>query len=190
MKKFLKIVTLLFLAFECGYCGTQYIVNKHYEYTKSQTLEAKESRTKDIYAKLRLYTGQYTVPLVLLQDRIVNAWTDNENVFITTGLLSKLTNDDEIAFLLSHEMSHVMMYHLDPWNKILIVDKEAQADKMGTYLTLRAGYDICKGRNFWKILDHLDSGDIANPLWTDHPSNAYRYYANSMPWCGPEYGDL
>jgi len=138
-----------------------------------------------IYANLRVYTGAPTVPLQVIDTDIINAWTNGTDITFTTGILKFLNgNEDEIATVLGHEMAHVMLHHMlntDP--TLMTIDKEGQADKMGAFFTLRAGYDICEGRKFYLQLDKMGSGDQANPEMWEHPSYSYRYYSISMPWC-------
>lgn len=140
-----------------------------------------------IYDKLRLYTGMPTVPLVVQNSDILNAWTDGTNVTITTKMIDFLDNDDEIATVLGHEMAHVLLKHREVMSIeptiLSSVNIEAQADKMGAFITLRAGYDICKGRQMWVKLANYEDGDYADPFNYDHPSYAYRYETLSMPWC-------
>jgi membrane-associated protease RseP (regulator of RpoE activity) len=48
---------------------------------------------------------------VLVSDD-VNAFADGQNVFVTTGLMRFLTLDEELAVVVSHEMSHNAMGHI------------------------------------------------------------------------------
>lgn len=52
-------------------------------------------------------------PKIKIQDStVLNAATDGENLLITSALLSKLTTDDERAFVISHELSHILLQHI------------------------------------------------------------------------------
>jgi predicted Zn-dependent protease len=42
----------------------------------------------------------------------LNAATDGQNIVITQTLLDRLKTDDERAFVLSHELSHVVLQHI------------------------------------------------------------------------------
>lgn len=53
--------------------------------------------------------------------------------------------------------------------KIMVL--EANADKMGAVYVMKAGYDVCEGREFFKRLLQ-NNGDY---LGGDHPGFAYRY---------------
>src|SRR5262249_17238410 len=41
-----------------------------------------------------------------------NAATDGQNLVITSALLERLTTDDERAFVISHELSHILLQHI------------------------------------------------------------------------------
>jgi predicted Zn-dependent protease len=189
MIKFLiKWVSILTLSFLVGLSGP-IIYNKAVEYYKYRfSLEYKEALTFQIYKNLRLYTGQPVVSLIIVEDlKTQNAWTDNKYIYITTGWL-KVLNEDEIAGILAHEMAHNMLKHAG-WPKILYpsalsqIDKEAHADKMGVYLLLSAGYNVCNARNVWNTERNIGDGDYADPWNQEHPSQSYRYYNMTMPWC-------
>jgi hypothetical protein len=57
----------------------------------------------DINVNIRLYT---------LKSNDVNAYSTHQGIIIiTTGLLSRLENEDELAFVLAHEIAHVIENH-------------------------------------------------------------------------------
>lgn len=120
-------------------------------------------------------------PLFVIDSPIVNAWTDGTNITFTTGILRNMLNEDEMAGVLAHEMAHNMLHHMQADNGLSQVDMEAHADKMGAFLLLRSGFDICKARNFWSTMRSMKSGEQADII--DHPGYSYRYYALNMPWC-------
>ncbi len=89
-----------------------------------------------------------------------------------------------VALLLAHEMSHDVLHH--PTNLGDITpskEKEAAADKMGAFIMMRSGYDLCDGRNLFKLFTKL-YGDSDTGL--THPSNSYRYEQLSLPQCDKE----
>jgi Zn-dependent protease with chaperone function len=43
---------------------------------------------------------------------VLNAATDGQNLIITNTLLDRLTTDDERAFVISHELSHILLQHV------------------------------------------------------------------------------
>jgi predicted Zn-dependent protease len=42
----------------------------------------------------------------------LNAATDGETILITSGLLAKLQTDDQRAFVISHELAHILLQHI------------------------------------------------------------------------------
>jgi len=44
-------------------------------------------------------------------DQIVNAWTDDQNIVVTGGMLRFLESDDELAVVLGHELAHITGHH-------------------------------------------------------------------------------
>ncbi len=102
----------------------------------------------DLRSQLRFY---------IIKSNASNAFsTDQGIVFVTTGLLSQLTSEAQIAYVLAHEISHYTEKHvvetfdyktkgyrqsdriasLSQYSK----DKEFEADKLGVKLYNAAGY--------------------------------------------------
>ncbi len=50
--------------------------------------------------------------LTIQKTSTLNASTDGTHLYITSALLNKLTSDDEQAFIISHELSHIVLQHL------------------------------------------------------------------------------
>ncbi len=101
---------------------------------------------KETYHTLRIHVGQADVPpLIIMTSGNINAWTDGETVVITTALLNEMRNVDELATVLAHEIAHAINH--DPGNDTFDQrDQEAHADKLGAFIMMRAGFDICKGK--------------------------------------------
>ncbi len=101
----------------------------------------------ELQNKLRFYT---------LKSNIANAFsTDQGIVFVTTGLISQLENEAQLAFVLAHEISHYTEHHVVETYEyniknrfslnieqlsIYSKDKEFEADKLGVKLYHDAGY--------------------------------------------------
>jgi Zn-dependent protease with chaperone function len=136
-----------------------------------------------VYHQIAVHSGEQDVPdLIVLHSGIVNAWTDGQTIFITTAILDIMKNDNELAMVVAHELAHAInhdVYHSD----LASVLVEAHADKLGGFLMLRAGYDVCTGKEIFRTFSKL-YGDTTLP--SDHPSNAYRLDQLDMPWCTPE----
>ena len=156
----------------------------HYVHRQKETSEQRVAR---ITAKLRIASGlSQLIPNVVVDpSQDFNAYNTGLEIHVNQGLIDKLENDDELALVIGHEMSHSTLMHmgvvfgypdvpgLNPNNSTpLQAILESQADKMGAYYMMRAGYDICKGREFVKVMNVATDGDFLNG---DHPPNSYRY---------------
>ncbi len=138
------------------------------------------AQVREVYAKLVINAGESGIPpLNIVQDDTVNAWTDGDSVTITSGILDTMTNLDEVALVLSHEIAHAMNHDPSRTDQDTVL-VEAHADKMGAFLMMKAGFDICKGRQMFVKFEQL-YGDTA--LVVDHPGFAYRADQLNMPWC-------
>lgn len=168
--KILMALIVIFSLFGIFACYTSTQVQ-----TKFTTAEIRE-----IYQRLVVNVGEGNIPpLIITQDDTVNAWTDGVNVTITSGILETMTNKDEVALVLSHEIAHAINNDVARTDQEQII-KEAHADKMGAFIMMRAGFDVCKGREVFMEFEKL-YGDT--PLVGDHPGFAYRADQLNMPWC-------
>ncbi|KQY84864.1 M48 family metalloprotease [Brevundimonas sp. Root1423] len=93
----------------------------------------------------------------------LNARADGRRLFISTALAGFTQSDDELALILGHELAHHVLRHRT-WsdvggagreaNEAAAVsgagDKETQADRVGLFLTARAGYDTTIAPAFWR----------------------------------------
>jgi hypothetical protein len=108
----------------------------------------------------------------------VNAFHTGRKVVMTTAMLAFLANDDELAVVLGHEMSHAILHHpvMSEGEGILagfgigagaIWQREAQADRFGLRLMAAAGYDLDSAIPFWRrYLMKYDGPQ----LFRSHPS--------------------
>lgn len=109
-----------------------------------------------------------------------NAYADGRHVFLTTGLVSLLRNDDELAFLVAHEMAHNILGHAtvmrsDAVSKglgrtfgrsgAIVRGTETSADALGATLMLDSGYDPVRGA---AILERLGGSDFGIALFATH----------------------
>jgi predicted Zn-dependent protease len=161
----LDIVILIIFCY--SYTAIQYSLSDY----------ARDAEIQSIYKNLLVQTGQTqeALPLEIVDLPVDNAYNDGTKVVIYTGLISHTRSWDEIALVLGHEIAHGMLWHLHlPIEKLTdgqISTLEANADKMGAIYMIKAGYDICKGRELFKYWMETKG----NALNQNHPSNAYRY---------------
>ncbi len=89
------------------------------------------------------------------------AWTVRGHVVVTTALLALAANDDELAFVIAHELAHIVLGHTALLeregvprtglfrgmgkNGRVVRETEAAADQLGGRIMLAAGHDPGKG---------------------------------------------
>ena len=90
----------------------------------------------------------------LVPGKKLNAAADGTIVQITTGVLEQTHDDDELAFIIAHEMAHNILGHRDRLDRIgrsaaHIRATESEADLLGLKLMKAAGYDPMAAARFW-----------------------------------------
>lgn len=143
-------------------------------------------------------------PIRLVDSVQINAATDGDKIAITSGMVRFLETDDEMAFLLGHEMAHAIQNHIAKQKAnravgtvigLLITvftgvdatglggelatlavskDLEHEADVVGLYLAARAGYDVSKIPDFWRRMSAVAPGAMHTQVLGTHPSNVSR----------------
>jgi len=103
-------------------------------------------KDKKLFRELRFYT---------IKSNSTNAFsTDQGIVFVTTGLLSQISSEAQLAYILAHEIAHYQQKHvLDSYTfnrsnsragiekmSVYSQDKELEADKLAVEMYARAGY--------------------------------------------------
>jgi predicted Zn-dependent protease len=109
--------------------------------------------------------------LSLLNSNEQNAWSDGNHVAITTGMLRMARSDDEVAFVIAHEMAHNMLGHSQAGASRIFGGRRSEiaADQTAVGLMTYAGYRPESGisfletarRKFWwssLSLDHPGFG--------------------------------
>lgn len=172
-----KIAVMLLGVLTIGVVIGSIILNKH-RYNA-------ENRLDSVYKRLVVNAGEYTLPssVEVLDTENANAYTNGIDIKITKGLLKMIRNDDQLAMVLAHEMSHMILedYKIESMSQ---ARKEAHADKLGAFILMRSGFSICKGKNVFKLfLERF--GDTADT--GSHPDFAYRLNQLSLPSCGHFY---
>lgn len=140
----------------------------------------------EIRSKLIKDTGMsYDIPPLLLNtSTAINAAVNSNMMYITVGMLNYAKNKDEVAYVISHEIAHVMLGHTNPlYNRIVLDSRinEANADKMAIFLMMKSGYNICNAKGIWERL-RKDKGDMISSY--SHPNLSVRIYQLQFPQCG------
>lgn len=82
------------------------------------TDDGRINRVRDIVDRLTVAADAGTSPWhahVLVGDEVKNAAATRGNfIFVWTGMLNTVQNDDELATILAHEMGHVLAGHTEP----------------------------------------------------------------------------
>jgi Zn-dependent protease with chaperone function len=162
---------------------------------RRKLIEASEARLE---AELRrgparldvLRQGQ-AVPLVLhslpacpgrvrlARSKQTNAFSLRGQVVMTTSMLAFLANDDELAVVIGHELSHIVLRHADMRDDEGLLEglgikpsnvwkREEAADRLGLRLMAAAGYDLGAAIPFWRR--YLKKYDWFPQIFRSHPS--------------------
>jgi hypothetical protein len=112
------------------------------------------------------------------------ASADGRHVFVSTAIVSYARSDDMLALILGHEFAHDVLRHHRRLDQAGFARKslgelgstpaslrlaEREADYVGLYLTVRAGYDISLAPDFWRRFPDAE-GDLG---WS-HPDASER----------------
>jgi Zn-dependent protease with chaperone function len=98
----------------------------------------KFKRIKTIYKTLAKHNKWRWRPVLFPSSNTsINAYYNIWYIVVYQGAMD-CYNDDEMALLLGHEMSHYLLHHMTncPQN-------EFDADELGAKIMIKAGYDIC-----------------------------------------------
>lgn len=137
------------------------------------------------------YVGDQKLSFKLIDNDEPNAFAfPNGNIYVLTGLFKTIDSDNELAFVLAHEISHVLLKHGeksqeyqqrfnvnsdDHKMKAFTREQEYEADTYGILYSLRAGYSPLGSVNWFNKMTSL--GYEYPPLYvdySDHPNFTQR----------------
>ncbi len=149
----------------------------------------------------RFFEWEYTV----FRAKEINAFCmPGGKIAVFTGLLDIVENDDQLATVLSHEISHALAHHAserlarqgvnprgsqdDPHQRNQVMDifaglsgmahdreQESEADHIGLFLMTFAGYDPHEAVKFWDRMRQATANRGHPPeILSDHPSDERR----------------
>lgn len=114
----------------------------------------------------------------------VNAFAQGKTVVMTTAMLDFVRNDDELAVVLGHELSHDILHHPTVTDEKGLPDegllhalgvkpssmwrREEEADRFGLRLMAAAGFDLDSAIPFWRRF--LGKYDWFPQIFRSHPS--------------------
>lgn len=99
--------------------------------------------------------------------------SDGRHVFISDGMANLAADDDQLAFVLGHELAHAVLEHrtrddvtgvrgVSNWaismRRGLSLSAEADADRMGLFLAARSGFDPGAALQFLDLYEEADGG--------------------------------
>lgn len=157
---------------------------KFFKFPIHHSSQISNKTVEEVFNDLKKYAGNpMMIPQLIIIDNAatVNAYANNKNIGIYTGMLKLLKTRDELAFVLGHEIGHIMLDHIN-FSKSLRDSRilEANADKYSIYLMIRAGYDICQAKDLWTILRN-ETGD--NTVTGSHPDYSFRIWELTFRQC-------
>lgn len=139
---------------------------------------------QEVFNNLKKQTGMSDmIPDLRIEndDTIINAYANHSEIVIYSGIIKKVNHIDEIAYVLGHEIGHVMMDHeYLPEGLRDQTILEGNADKYSIYLMMRAGYNVCYAKDLWEKLRDSD-GDIVGG--GTHPNYSYRIWELTFKQC-------
>ncbi|HYX47853.1 MAG TPA: M48 family metalloprotease [Sphingomicrobium sp.] len=115
--------------------------------------------------------------VVLSTSSNLNAWSDGRRVLVTTAMMQQAANDDELAFVIAHEMAHNILGHAKNesmglfgmlgFGSARVKSMEVDADSYAVPLMNAAGYSPFGGISF---LESASRRMWWSDLSLDHPS--------------------
>lgn len=140
----------------------------------------------------------------LVADDRINAFADGDNVFITTGMMRFVNDDNELALVISHELAHNVMDHMDKKKQNYMLGSifdiiaagyglntqgmfgtigaqrysqefEAEADYVGLYMMALSKLPIENSHYFWRRMAANNPGGINANHASSHPSTPERF---------------
>ncbi len=134
---------------------------------------------------------------IIVSDHI-NAYADGTRILLTTGILRFVASDDELAFVLAHEIAHNALEHSQAGRLKSALDGflaattgepnpgtpppvrrslEAQADYVGMHIVARAGFDVRAAGDFWRRLIRVSATGPGAQFILTHPDTPDRLMA-------------
>lgn len=133
------------------------------------------------------------IPIMVERNqKVVNAFSYryNKTIVITTGILLYIDNDDELAYLLGHEMAHSIDSYsgLGRWVAMNFNSKayEYKADLIGIDLMVKAGYNPVSAITMQNKIGPeppIDAGIFnSHPKTSKRMMEMYKYIYKKYPW--------
>lgn len=180
MKKSILLVALSLILGTGAFAEDTYILTDlNMDNFWSKTGKAQEKVTS--VAQNIMIRNHFTkrTPVFVTSNKSPNAVTNkfSRSIEVYSGLLACIDNDDELAFILGHEMAHAMVSYSGPLSLITTTVNpkpyETQADLKSIDYMVKAGYDPIAGII---MINKIDT----EPMWDwglTHPKGSKRMLA-------------
>lgn len=112
----------------------------------------------------------------------INAYADGRNITLTSGMMDFVESENELALIIGHELGHNTMGHIRKSVTNYIVSLggtrytrpfESEADYVGLYYMVRAGYSPEEVEGFWQRLAKVSPRNITRAK--THPTFPDRF---------------
>jgi predicted Zn-dependent protease len=138
---------------------------------------------------LRIEGYRFEWEVNVIRDRQINAFClPAGKIGVFTGILAVARDDDQLATVLSHEISHALAHHASERlarergsGAAQILSKlsygrmqELEADHIGLFLMTFAGYNPEAAVHFWQRMQQAAGDNRLPEILSDHPSDAHR----------------
>lgn len=124
-----------------------------------------KTRAREIYRKIKKANNFIFNPIMLfMESDYINGYSKIFYIKITTGAL-KHYSEDELAFLIGHELAHCKFWHLGTEDKEKSHKQEYKADMYAAQYIRRAGFNV---------LNAINKFNKFTPESNSHPSSEDR----------------
>lgn len=134
-----------------------------------------------LFIQLKKASGFHNIGgIYIVPSTDINAFVTHHynNVYITPAMLRLANTPDQLAYVLGHEIGHVVLGHTTKMRYKDNRRNEYLADVFGLYLVQRIGLNPCEARKVWLKYKELAGMDI---FTITHPSATQRAeYLNLM----------
>lgn len=182
MKKCLLFFFVFFGLCLSANCTTIYVqndVNQYCIWEKSGIQEKKVINVANKIISSNKLKGR--APVFVDASRLVNAFSNKltRDIHIFSNTLLYIDNDDELAYLLAHEIAHSMETYASPFRIISMTvtpkNYEFKADLVGIDYMVKAGYNPIAAITFGNKI-------FTEPYWdwgftSSHPKGSRRLFA-------------
>lgn len=108
-------------------------------------------------------------PTFVIEATVPNASTDGREIILSTALVDTVSNDTSLAFIIAHEMAHIIRAH-SPDGPRWTAELEADADALT--LMRNAGYDINRAVSDWEA--SVEAHRMSQSMSATHPPISIR----------------